>query len=70
MVYKVFPRIRKELGESVELHLYGANFPKKFHDLDPETTGVRRMGLMKSLKLMIRYKMLLAPILFGAGVKG
>jgi hypothetical protein len=54
----------------VELHLYGANFPKKFNEFDPDETGIRRMGLMKSLKLMIRYKMLLAPILFGAGVKG
>ena len=55
--------------ENVELHIFGSNFPKEFENLS-EIKGIKNKGLMKDLKQLGKYKYMLAPLFFGAGVKG
>jgi glycosyltransferase involved in cell wall biosynthesis len=71
----LWPRIRAELeahGESgVELHLYGAYPPKEIMALDSPATGLRVFGPADdSIATLRNYRACLAPIRFGAGIKG
>jgi hypothetical protein len=64
----IWPRIHARLPQS-QLHIYGAEFPKKFENIE-SIEGVRKMNLMQDLKSLSKYKVLLAPIFYGAGIKG
>lgn len=64
----IWPEIRKQLPKA-ELHIYGSDFPKKFEHIE-RIDGVKKKNLMHDLKSMSKYKVLLAPIYFGAGIKG
>ena len=65
---KIWPLIRKKLPKA-ELHIYGANFPKDFEDIE-KIPGIKKKNLMPNLKRLQKYKALLAPIFFGGGIKG
>ncbi|WP_374445574.1 glycosyltransferase [Epilithonimonas sp.] len=62
--------IRKELPEA-ELHIYGAYATEKVFQLHNEREGFLVKGRAKSADEIFRkYRVLLAPIPFGAGLKG
>ena len=66
----VWPLIRKELPTS-EMHVYGAYTSPKVEQLHSEEQGFLIKGRAKSSKEVIsRARLLLAPIRFGAGLKG
>lgn len=67
--------IREKLLErgqdGVELHIYGAYPTKEFSSLDNPKTGFRVKGWAKdSLETLSQYRVNLAPLRFGAGIKG
>lgn len=66
VVKKVWPRVKKELPE-VKLDVYGAFFPKGF---GMEGEGIEIKGQVGSVECLQRYRVMLAPIRFGAGIKG
>ena len=65
LVHNIWPEIYSKT--KAQLHIYGANFPQT-HNWYQE--GVRVEGQMKSIEELKRFKVLLAPIQFGAGIKG
>ncbi|MCH4823075.1 glycosyltransferase family 4 protein [Gramella lutea] len=67
---KIWPKIRKVLP-GVNLHIYGAYPSKKVLDLNKSLDGFMVHGWVKdSNKVMASSRICLAPILFGAGLKG
>jgi len=71
----LWPKIRAELTAAgttdAELHLYGAYPPKEIMALDDPKKGLRVFGQAEdSISTLANYKVLLAPLRFGAGIKG
>ena len=67
---KIWPLIRKQLPEA-ELHVYGAYPPKKATQLHNEKQGFLVKGWADdALKVVANARVMLAPIRFGAGLKG
>jgi glycosyltransferase involved in cell wall biosynthesis len=67
----IWPAIRALTGDTAELHVYGAYPPKEFMDLDDPETGFRMKGPAKEqYETLSKYRVLLAPLRFGAGIKG
>jgi O-antigen biosynthesis protein len=67
---QIWPKIRKKLPEA-ELHIYGAYPPKKATDLHCDKTGFLVKGWAEdALNVVESAKVLLAPLRFGAGIKG
>lgn len=67
---RLWPSIRKRLGK-VELHIYGAYPTQKVWDLNKPAEGFMVKGRAEDAKETLgRYRVLLAPIPFGAGLKG
>lgn len=67
---KVWPLLRKKLPDA-KLHIYGAYTSQKVLQLNNEKEKFHVHGRAKEAKEVIaNHKILLAPILFGAGVKG
>lgn len=67
---QIWPKIRKQLPEA-ELHIYGAYPPKKATDLHCDKTGFLVKGWADdALEVVESAKVLLAPLRFGAGIKG
>lgn len=66
----IWPLIRKELPK-VELHIYGAYASEKVNQLHNEMQGFLIKGFTEDVhEVMQKAKVLLAPIRFGAGLKG
>ncbi|WP_024770781.1 glycosyltransferase [Aquimarina macrocephali] len=66
----IWPLIRKELPES-ELHIYGAYPPPKATQLHNPKEGFYIKGWAKNAKeIMSQARVCLAPLRFGAGIKG
>lgn len=66
----IWPLIRKQLPKS-ELHIYGAYIPEKAKQLHNLKEGFIIKGRAEnSIATFKNYKVLLAPIPFGAGIKG
>lgn len=66
----IWKNIRKELPEA-ELHIYGAYATEKVFQLDNEKEGFLVKGRAENVeKIFNQYRVLLAPIPFGAGLKG
>ncbi len=66
----VWPQIRKKLPKA-ELHVYGAYPPQKATQLSKIQTGFVVKGWANNVhEVMQQYKVCLAPINFGAGIKG
>src|SRR5690554_3667406 len=65
-----WPKIKKQLP-AAELHIYGDYAPQQILELDNKQEGFRIMGWAEDVeKLMASYRLQLAPIRFGAGLKG
>jgi len=66
----IWPAIRNELPDA-ECHIYGAYPPPKATALHNEKTGFLIKGWAENaLTTMEQYRLCLAPIRFGAGIKG
>ena len=66
----IWPAIKKQLPEA-ECHIYGAYPPPKATALHNEKTGFLIKGWIKNVyTTMEQYRLCLAPIRFGAGIKG
>lgn len=66
----IWPKIRKQLPKA-ELHIYGAYPPKKATQLHNEKQGFFVKGWCESaFEVLGQAKVLLAPLRFGAGLKG
>ena len=66
----IWPAIRAKLPQA-ELHIYGAYPPKKATQLHNAKQGFLVKGWAESAKeVMMNARVLLAPIRFGAGIKG
>lgn len=66
----VFPRIRRALP-TVELHCIGAGAPNALLDLAGQQPGVRMHGFVEDIvPYMASVRIAVAPLRFGAGVKG
>jgi len=67
---EIWPRIRKQLPKA-QLHVYGAYPPKKATQLHNEKQGFHIKGWVENAQQMLENsKVLLAPLRFGAGLKG
>jgi glycosyltransferase involved in cell wall biosynthesis len=67
---KIWPEIRKKIPNT-EVHLYGAYPPKEVMALDDPKTGFRVKGpTPDSIAILGQYRVSLAPLRFGAGIKG
>ena len=67
---EIWPLIRKQLP-AVELHIFGAYPPKKATDLHNPSKGFHVLGWAESaLNVMSAARVCLAPLRFGAGIKG
>lgn len=66
----IWPLIRKQLPKG-ELHIYGAYANQKVNQLNNEKNGFLIMGFAEDAqKVMQKAKVCLAPLRFGAGLKG
>lgn len=66
---KIWKNIRKKLPET-EIHIYGAYAGEKAFQLNDEKSGFLIKGRAESVgKIFEKYRVLLAPIPFGAGLK-
>jgi glycosyltransferase involved in cell wall biosynthesis len=75
MARTLWPRIREALAaqgdRETELHLYGAYPPREIMALDDEKGRFRVFGPTEDAITTLRnYRALLAPLRFGAGIKG
>lgn len=67
---KVWPQLKKRVPEA-ELHIFGAYASDKVHQLhQPKDRFLVRGRADDARKTMENYRVLLAPIQFGAGIKG
>lgn len=67
---KIWPLIRKQLPAS-ELHIYGAYPSQKVWELNKPKDGFIIKGRAENaIETLAQYRVLLAPIPFGAGLKG
>lgn len=67
---KIWPLIKKRLPKA-QLHIYGSYIPQKAMVLDNPKTGFLIKGRAKDVKkVMEKSRVCLAPIRFGAGIKG
>ncbi|REL31603.1 glycosyltransferase [Thalassotalea euphylliae] len=67
---QIWPQIRQALPQA-ELHIYGAYPPKKATDLHCEKSGFLVKGWAEdAFEVMAKAKVCLAPLRFGAGIKG
>nr|WP_168710918.1 glycosyltransferase family 4 protein [Ningiella ruwaisensis] len=70
LVQKIWPKIRAKLP-NVALHIYGAYLPPKIKALEDIKHGIFMHGYVEDHEaLFANAKVMLAPIVFGAGVKG
>ncbi|WP_318344934.1 glycosyltransferase [Flagellimonas baculiformis] len=66
----IWPLIRKELP-SVNLYIYGAYLPQMVKDMHHPKTGFHVEGWAENVgDVLQKYRLLLAPLRFGAGIKG
>ncbi|WP_297795885.1 glycosyltransferase family 4 protein [uncultured Eudoraea sp.] len=66
----IWPKIRESLPES-ELHIYGPYLPERILNMENSKTGFRIKGWVNDLgSVMSEAKVNLAPLRFGAGIKG
>jgi glycosyltransferase involved in cell wall biosynthesis len=66
----IWPLIRKQLSKA-ELHIYGAYVSQKVNQLHNEKEGFLIKGFADDVnEVMLKAKVCLAPIRFGAGLKG
>lgn len=70
LIKEIWPSIRKKLPKA-EVHIYGAYPSDKVWQLNQPKHGFRIMGRAEhAIDTLKKYRILLAPIPFGAGLKG
>ncbi|CAK9054564.1 Alkylated DNA repair protein ALKBH8 homolog (Alpha-ketoglutarate-dependent dioxygenase ALKBH8 homolog) (AtALKBH8) [Durusdinium trenchii] len=70
LVKEVWPLVRQEVPDAV-LNVYGANQTPEDAALDDPACGARVRGYCRSVESAMKsHKLLVAPLRFGAGVKG
>lgn len=68
--HEIWPRIRKQLPEA-EIYNYGAYLPQQVNEMHSPKTGFHVHGWAENVDVVLRNaKVLLAPLQFGAGIKG
>lgn len=68
--HEIWPRIRKQLPEA-EIYIYGAYLPQQVNEMHSPKTGFHVHGWAENVDAVLRNaKVLLAPLQFGAGIKG
>lgn len=68
---ELWDAVRQRLGDDmVELHLYGAYASHAVQQLHDPARNLFVKGHMPSLEALCRYRVALAPLRFGAGLKG
>lgn len=68
---EIWPKIKVQLPSNAQLHLYGAYAPKEIADLQNTKLGIYFKGQCEDIhECLSQYRVLLAPLLFGAGIKG
>ena len=66
----IWPLIRKELPKA-QLHIYGAYLPQQIIQMHQPETGILVHGWVEHLEKEVRKaRVVLAPLRFGAGIKG
>ncbi|UOY06449.1 glycosyltransferase family 4 protein [Muricauda sp. SCSIO 64092] len=66
----IWPMIRRELPET-RLHIYGAYLPQQVKDMHRPKDGILVHGWISDLEKKVEQaRMVLAPLRFGAGIKG
>ncbi|HZJ19822.1 MAG TPA: glycosyltransferase family 4 protein, partial [Pricia sp.] len=67
---EIWPLIRRGLPDA-ELHIYGAYLPEPIQHMDNPKEGFRIMGWAENAETVLKEaKVSLAPLRFGAGIKG
>src|SRR4051812_23220194 len=67
---RIWPRIRAALP-GAEVHIYGAYPSREMMELDAPADGFRVRGPVASaVETLEKYRVALAPLRFGAGIKG
>lgn len=67
---EIWPLIRREVPDA-ELHIYGAYLPEHIQNMDNPKDGFRIMGWAENAETVLKNaKVALAPLRFGAGIKG
>ncbi|KAL3151647.1 hypothetical protein ABBQ38_012636 [Trebouxia sp. C0009 RCD-2024] len=65
----IWPAIRQQLPHA-QLHIYGAHMSGAAQQYHKPAAGVHVKGFAPSLDIMQQYRVCLAPLRFGAGLKG
>ncbi|KAL4430412.1 hypothetical protein ABPG74_013262 [Tetrahymena malaccensis] len=65
----IWPKIHERLPDA-QLHIYGSNFKQEFSNLDKLNINIFSRGVMPSLERLAKYRVMLAPLRYGAGIKG
>jgi O-antigen biosynthesis protein len=69
-LHRIWPKIKATLPEA-ELFVYGANLAENAQSLHQPKQGFHIMGRAQSVEeIYTRHRVLLAPLFFGAGIKG
>ncbi len=69
-VKKIWPKVRK-CKPKLELHLFGAYVPREISNLENCEMGVQVLGWCEDVSVVLsRYLATVAPLRFGAGIKG
>jgi len=66
---ELWPAIRSRLPDA-ELHIYGAHATSHDMQMHAPSKGLHMKGRAESLQVLGSYRVLLAPLRFGAGIKG
>ncbi len=67
---EIWPLIRKQLPDA-NLHIYGAYLPEHIRQMDNAKEGFKIMGWVEDAKVVMQQaRISLAPLRFGAGIKG
>jgi hypothetical protein len=71
LLEQIWPMVRR-MGCTEELHIYGSDFPQEMYRIKHQLKdmGVRLMGQLTDTEEIGKYIAMLAPLRFGAGVKG
>ncbi|EFN50431.1 hypothetical protein CHLNCDRAFT_144035 [Chlorella variabilis] len=70
---EIWPALRAALPSEhrdAQLHMYGSYAAGAAQQLHRPKEGVHMKGFAPSLDIMLRYRVLLAPLRYGAGLKG
>ncbi|MCM0606763.1 MAG: glycosyltransferase [Xanthomonadaceae bacterium] len=70
LVRDLWPKIRSQLPHA-ELHIYGAYPPESVMKMNGAVPGLKVLGPARDVsETLIKYRALLSPLRFGAGIKG